>query len=105
MIKTVHGRDTQQKCMHQVAMIGNEAHRPLLFAKLVPGIFFDAQAQLAASILCLTKRHAEWRRVVNCVPLQIGGLYVPPPVAQREDRYHEYSGDAGGPEVGFGRTI
>jgi hypothetical protein len=70
VIKAVHRGNPQQKYVHYMAMIGNQVHRPLLFADLVPRIFIHLQRQLVLTI----ERNPNRRSAVKHGLFQVGGL-------------------------------
>src|SRR5580658_9785928 len=89
MIKAVQGGDAYEKCVHQVPVIGNQAHRPLILAALVPEVFTHPQNEL----VCSVEGNSEWRSAVERVLLQVSGQRIPPPVSQCEHGYNQSTGD------------
>src|SRR6516225_5740871 len=88
MIETIHIRNSQQECMHQVPMVRNETHRPLVLAAFVPKVVLRPQGELIASIKGDIER---WSTIQHGV-LQVGGLRIPPPISQRQDGYDQRGG-------------
>src|SRR5260370_38180623 len=81
--------------MHQVPVIWNQAHRPLILASLVPEIFVDKQRELVRSMgagVRPIEGDTKRRCTVKHPMFQIVGLCVPPPISKCQYGYDEHGG-------------
>src|SRR6516165_10783930 len=83
--------------MHQVSVVRNQTHRPLIFAGLVPEILVDTQRELVRSMLGAgvgsVEGGMERRSAIKHTVLQVLGLRVPPPISQCQYGYNQYGGN------------
>src|ERR1700684_2934520 len=80
MIKAVARGASYKEYMHQVPVIWNQGHRPLILADLVPGVFLHPQRELIKAV----EGNSERGSAIDRVSLQVSGLGVPPPVSRRK---------------------